>query len=94
MLHYYCSRSTERSYTTQLTKYMTIKIENLNSAGIQAQAREDGITHVTKLASGQNVTIYQYGDVLVADTNADPVWEESVAGEDWQAMLDEEGIEL
>jgi hypothetical protein len=29
-----------------------------------------------------------------ADTNADPVWEESVAGEDWQAMLEEEGIEL
>jgi len=73
---------------------MTIKIEDLNSAGIQAQAREDGITEVTKLASGPNVTIYQYGDVRVADTNADPVWEESVAGEDWQAMLEEEGIEL
>lgn len=73
---------------------MNIKIENLNSAGIQAQARKDGITEVTKLASGPNVTIYQFGDVRVADTNGDPVWEESVASEDWQALLDEEGIEL
>jgi hypothetical protein len=73
---------------------MKIAIEDINSAGITAQARKDGITEVTKLASGPNVTIYQYGDVRVADTNADPVWEESVAGEDWQAMLDEEGIEL
>jgi hypothetical protein len=73
---------------------MKIAIEDINSAGITAQARKDGITEVTKLASGPNVTIYQYGNVRVAETNGDPVWEESVAGEDWQAMLDEEGIEL
>jgi hypothetical protein len=75
-------------------RIMKIAIEDINSAGITAQARKDGITEVTKLASGPNVTIYQYGDVRVADTNGEPVWEESVAGEDWLAMLEEEGIDL
>jgi hypothetical protein len=80
--------------TPSIGTTMKIAIEDINSAGIHAQARKDGITEVTKLASGPNVTIYQYGNVRVADTNGEPVWEESVAGEDWQAMLDEEGIEL
>lgn len=73
---------------------MTIQIEDLNSAEIKAQARKDGITEVTKLAYSPNVTIYQFGGVRVADTNGDPVWEESVASEDWQSLLEEEGIEL
>jgi hypothetical protein len=59
-----------------------MKIEDINSAGIRAQGRKDGISEVTKLGdngkSGDHkVTIYQFGDVRVADTNGDPVWEES-----------------
>jgi hypothetical protein len=92
LLLYHAQGSTTQS-TSQYTT-MKIAIENINSAAITAQARKNGITEVTKLASGPNVTIYQCGDVRVADTNADPVWEESVAGEDWLAMLAEEGIDL
>lgn len=55
----------------------SINIEDINSVGIRAQARRDGIKSVAILAESENVTVYQYGDVRVADTNGDPIWEES-----------------
>lgn len=76
----------------------TINIENLNSAGIVAEARKAGISTVTKLGgngkSGDaRVTIYQLGDVRVADTNGDPVWEESDSAT-FAELLESEGISL
>lgn len=60
---------------------MKIKTQDLNSAGIRAQAEKDGITEVTLLTQAgegdSKITIYQFGDVRVADTNGDPVWEDS-----------------
>lgn len=75
-----------------------ISIENLNSIGIAVEARKAGITTVTKLGdngkSGDaRVTVYQLGDVRVADTNGDPVWEEADhAG--FAELLESEGISL
>lgn len=76
----------------------TINIENLNSAGIVAEARKACISTVTKLGdngkSGDaRVTIYQLGDVRVADTNGDPVWEESDSAT-FAELLESEGISL
>jgi len=76
----------------------TINIENLNSAGIVAEARKAGISTVTKLGdngkSGDaKVTIYRLGDVRVADTNGDPVWEESDPSS-FAELLESEGIYL
>ena len=76
----------------------TINIENLNSTGIVAEARKAGISTVTKLGdngkSGDaRVTIYQLGDVRVADTNGDPVWEESDSAT-FAELLESEGISL
>jgi len=76
----------------------TINIENLNSAGIVAEARKAGISTVTKLGdngkSGDaRVTIYKLGDVRVADTNGDPVWEESDSAT-FAELLESEGISL
>ena len=75
-----------------------ISIENLNSAGIVAEARRAGLSTVTKLGdngkSGDaRVTIYQLGDVRVADTNGDPVWEESDSAT-FAELLESEGISL
>ena len=66
---------------------MKIKIKNINSAGIQAQAKIDGITEVTLLGTFHHpdhessndwiIRVYDFGGVKVADTNGDPVWEES-----------------
>jgi len=39
------------------------------------------------------VTIYQLGDVRVADTNGDPVWEESDSAT-FAELLESEGIAL
>ena len=76
----------------------TINIENLNSAGIVAEARKAGISTVTKLGTNgktgdARVTIYQLGDVRVADTNGDPVWEESDSAT-FAELLESEGISL
>lgn len=75
-----------------------ISIENLNSIGIAVEARKAGITTVTKLGdngkSGDaRVTVYQLGDVRVADTNGDPVWEESDHAA-FAELLESEGISL
>jgi hypothetical protein len=66
---------------------MKISINDINSAGITAQAKIDGITEVTLLGThdhpdhpGSNdwrIRIYDFGGVKVADTNGDPVWEEN-----------------
>jgi len=76
----------------------TINIENLNSAGIVAEARKAGISTVTKLGTNgktgdAKVTIYRLGDVRVADTNGDPVWEESDPSS-FAELLESEGIYL
>ena len=73
-----------------------IDINDLNSAGIVAEARKAGISTVTKLGdngkSGDaRVTVYQLGDVRVADTNGDPVWEESDSAT-FAELLESEGI--
>ena len=77
---------------------MKIKIENINSAGIQAQAKINGITEVTHLGTfdhpdhpGSNdwqIRVFDFGGVKVADTNADPVWEESDPTA-WADMMEE-----
>ena len=64
----------------------TVNVSEINSAGILAEALRSGITTATLLGMyehpdhpGNNdwqITIYRLGDVRVADTNGDPVWEE------------------
>ena len=75
-----------------------ISIDDINSGGIAVEACKAGISTVTKLSgngkSGDaRITVYQFGDVRVADTNGDPVWEESdhVA---FAELLESEGIAL
>jgi hypothetical protein len=75
-----------------------INIEDINSIGIAVEARSAGITTVTKLGDNgktgdARVTIYQLGDVRVADTNGDPVWEEADHAA-FAELLDTEGIEI
>ena len=79
-------------------KFEIISIDNINSAGIRAEARKAGISTVTKLGDNgkfgdARVTIYQLGDVRVADTNGDPVWEES-DNATFAELLESEGIAL
>ena len=75
-----------------------ISIDDINSGGIAYEARKAGITSVTKLGdngkSGDaRVTIYQLGDVRVASTNGDPVWEEQCLAT-FAELLESEGIAL
>ena len=75
-----------------------ISIEDINSIGIAVEARKAGITTVTLLGyngkSGDaRVTVYQLGDVRVADTNGDPIWEESDHAA-FAELLESEGISL
>lgn len=75
-----------------------INVEDINSIGIAAEARKAGISTVTKLGdngkSGDDrVTVYRFGDVRVADTNGDPVWEESDHAA-FAELLASEGISL
>ncbi len=75
-----------------------INVEDINSIGIAVEARKAGISTVTKLGdkgkSGDaRVTVYQLGDVRVADTNGDPVWEESDHAT-FAELLESEGISL
>lgn len=76
---------------------MIIKIEDINSAGIQAQARKDGLKEVTILGTFDHpdhensndwrIRVYDFGGVKVADTNGDPVWAESDP-EAWAEMME------
>ena len=75
-----------------------INVEDIKSIGIAAEARKAGIATVTKLGGNgktgdARVTIYQLGDVRVADTNGDPVWEESDHAT-FAELLESEGISL
>jgi len=75
-----------------------IDIRRINSRGITRQAKSEGIAFATKLGdNGKNgdarVTVYQLGDVRVADTNGDPVWEEQDEAA-FAELLETEGIAL
>jgi hypothetical protein len=77
---------------------MKISIEDINSAGIKAQAKIDGIKEITLLGTFDHpdhqssndwrIRIYDFGGVKVADTNGDPVWEESDPSA-WADMMEE-----
>jgi hypothetical protein len=78
---------------------MKIAIEDINSIGIQAQAKRDGITHVRWIGSNgitgdHGLTAYWCGNTRVIDTNADPLWEESDPEAFALAMAEIEGIDL
>ncbi len=73
-----------------------IKIDDINSCGIAIEARAAGINLITELATNgksgdAKITIYQVGDVRVADTNGDPIWEEQDRAA-FAELLDTEGI--
>ena len=75
-----------------------INIDGLNSAGIVSEARKAGISTVTKLGDNgkfgdARVTVYQLGGVRVANTNGDPIWEESDSAT-FAKLLEDEGIDL
>jgi hypothetical protein len=75
-----------------------MKIEDLNSIGIAIEASRFGIDEVILLADNSKqgdarVTVYRVGDVRVADTNGDPVWEESDPSA-FKDILDAEGFSL
>ena len=75
-----------------------IDISNINSRGIYRQAKIERIETVTKLGDNRKqgdarVTVYQLGDVRVADTNGDPIWEESDHAA-FAELLECEGVKL
>ena len=75
-----------------------IDISTINSRGIYRQGKIDGIETVTKLGDNRKqgdarVTVYQLGDVRVAATNGDPIWEESDLAA-FAELLESEGIKL
>ena len=75
-----------------------IDIRRINSRGISRQGKIEGINTVTHLGdNGKNgdarVTVYQLGDMRVADTNGDPIWEESDHAA-FAELLETEGIKL
>jgi hypothetical protein len=75
----------------------TIKVDDINSSGIRAQAIKDGLADIEMLATSGNgsarITVYRFGEVRVAVTNGDPVWEESDP-EAFDELLAEYGITL
>jgi hypothetical protein len=75
-----------------------IDIRRINSRGISRQGKIEGIDTVTHLGdNGKNgdgrVTVYRLGDMRVADTNGDPVWEEQDEAA-FAELLETEGIKL
>jgi hypothetical protein len=75
-----------------------IDIRRINSRGIARQAKAEGIAFATELGdNGKNgdarVTVYQLGDMRVADTNGDPIWEEQDHAA-FAELLETEGIKL
>ena len=75
----------------------TIDVASINSAGIRRQAARLGLSEIEEIGSAGagdgRVTLYRLGDVHVATTNGDPVWEEDdPAG--FVAWLAEIGIDL
>lgn len=77
---------------------MKIKINEINSIGITSEMRRIGITTATQLGDNgktgdARVIIYRINNVRVADTNGDPVWEESDLTE-FAELLESEEIAL
>ena len=75
-----------------------ISIEEINSRGITLEARRVGLTSIIRLADNGKIgdarlVIYKVGDVRVAYTNGDPVWEESDHAK-FAELLESEGINL
>jgi len=79
-----------------------IEIETFNSAGIRAEARRSGITHMRHVGAGfcagARVEFYalkhpKFGEFRVADTNGDPVWEECDA-QAFADLAEECGVEI
>ena len=69
-----------------------IKIEDINSAGIQAQARKEGITELRLIGDNgergdAKITVYWFGGTKVANTNADPIWEDQDP-EAWAELME------
>lgn len=74
-----------------------IATDDITSIGIATEARRAGIASITYLADNgktgdAKVTIYRVGDVRVADTNGDPVWEEADPAA-FAELLASEGME-
>jgi hypothetical protein len=75
-----------------------ISIEEINSRGIRLAAQIAGLTTIIRLADNGKIgdarlVIYQVGDLRVAYTNGDPVWEESDHAT-FAELLESEGIKL
>jgi hypothetical protein len=57
---------------------MKIETSSINSTAIRNAATSDTVTLLGEFGSGDSlVKIYDLGFARVAETNADPVWEES-----------------
>lgn len=74
-----------------------IAVENIRARDIQIAANEAGITLVEYLgdngkAGDERVTVYRIGDVRVAATNGDSVWEEQDIAA-FRELVESEGIE-
>ena len=79
-------------------KTQILSIDDINSTGIRIAARKDGITSIERLGDNRKhgdakVVIYRLGVVRVAETNGDPVWEESDPT-GFAELLESEGIAI
>lgn len=78
-------------------KKTMMKVEDVNSCGIEIECEKMGLTEIELLATdgvGDNrIRVFQVGPVRVMDTNGDPVWEEADP-QGFAEVLEERGIEL
>ena len=93
-----------------MSKTYDIEIADFNSAGIRAEAKRIGITHMRFIGSGRpdhhpnvcdadaTVCVYALPDpqypgleILVADTNADPIWRDCDES-DWHELMESVGL--
>ena len=80
----------------------TIHISKINSVGIAREAKKVGLSTVELLGEYEHpdhpgskdwsIRLYFVGDVCVADTNGDPVWEQNDPAA-FAALLAEYGVE-
>lgn len=58
-----------------------MSIDEITSLGIRKEMERQGVSHADLLgttgAGDSRIAIYQIGGVRVAETNGEPVWEES-----------------
>jgi len=75
----------------------TMKVEDVNSRGIEIECEKLGLTAIELLATDGNgdnrIRVFQVGPVRVMDTNSDPVWEEADP-QGFAEVLEKRGIEL